>query len=203
MAVLAHSRDPDARGLRGVPGGVGEEVVQHLHDAPPVGHRARQADGKVHHDAVPTAAADEGIPRPLHQLGQLRGLRRDRERARVDAARIEKVADQAPHVARLRDDDAVELAHLGRVERRRVLQQRRRRAPDGGQRRAQLVAHQAQELRPQPLDLVERRQVLNGDHQRGDGAVSVRTGAALTSVLTLRPSGTESTTSSERIVSPL
>ena len=37
MAALAHRGDPDGRGLRGVPGGVGEEVVEHLHDAPAVG----------------------------------------------------------------------------------------------------------------------------------------------------------------------
>ena len=48
------------------------------------------------------------------------------------------------------------------------LQQRHRRAPDGGQRLAQLVAHQAEELGAQPLDLVERRQVLKGHDHRPD-----------------------------------
>ena len=99
-----------------MPGGIGEEVVQHLHDAPAVGVYPGQADGKVDRDAVPPAATDEGVPRPLHQLGQLRGLRRDRERAGIDAAGIEKVADQAAHMAGLLEDDAVELAHLRRVE---------------------------------------------------------------------------------------
>ena len=94
-----------------MPRGVGEEVVEHLHDAPAVGHRAWQAGGKVDDDAVPPVAAEEGIPRPLHQLGHLRGLGRDRERARIDAARVEQVTDEAPHVVGLLDDDAVELAH--------------------------------------------------------------------------------------------
>ena len=39
-----------------------------------------------------------------------------------------------------------------------------------GSRLAQLVAHQAEELGPQPLDLVERRQVLQGHHHRPHGA---------------------------------
>ena len=37
----------------------------------------------------------DGAPRLLHRLAHLRGLRRDRERVRVDAPRIEPVADEA------------------------------------------------------------------------------------------------------------
>ena len=44
-----------------------------------------------------------------------------------------------------------------------------RRALDRDQGLAQFVAHQAQELGPQPFDLVERREVLDGDHHRADG----------------------------------
>ena len=84
------------------------------------------------------------VLRALHQVGHLRGLGCDRERARLDAPGIEQIADQAAHVVGLLDDEAVELAHLGRVERRRLLHQRHRRALDGGERLAQLVAHQAQ-----------------------------------------------------------
>ena len=171
MAALAHCRDPDGGRFQRVPGGVGEEVVEHLHDAPPVGHHAGQPDGKVHDDAVPAAAAQEGAPRLLHQLGQLRRLGRNRERARVDAARIEQVADQAAHVSGLLVDDAKELAQLGRVHRVRGVQQGADRAHDGGERRAQLVAHQAQELRAHAFDLVERRQVLHGHHDRLDHTV--------------------------------
>ena len=117
---------------------------------------------------MPGAAAQERGPGPVDQAGQLRGFRRHRERAGVDAPRIEKVADEAAHVIGLLDDDAGELAHLGRVERRRFLQQRNRRALDGGERLAQLVAYHAEELRPHPFDLVERRQVLHGHHHRAD-----------------------------------
>ena len=109
------------------------------------------------------------VSRPLHQIGHLRGFRRDRECARVDATRIQQVADQAPHVVRLLGDDPVELAHLCRVERFRLLQQRRRRALDGDQRCAQFMAHQTQELGLQPFDLVERRQILKSHHHRADG----------------------------------
>ena len=101
VGVLARRRDPDGRGFRRGPRGVGEEVVEHLHDAPAVGHRSRQAGGEVDEDGVPPAAAGEGVPRPLHQFGDVGGLGRDRERARVDAARVQQVTDQAPHVARL------------------------------------------------------------------------------------------------------
>ena len=170
MRLVAGRRDPNGRRLGSVPRRVGEEVVEHLHDAPPVGHHGGQAGGQVDQDGVTPAAAQERGSRPLHQNRHLRGLGRDRERARLDAPRVEQVADQASHVPGLLDDDAVELAHLGRVECRRFLQEGRRRALDGGQRLAQLVAHQAQELGPQPLDLVERREVLHGHHHRADGA---------------------------------
>ena len=68
------------------------------------------------------------------------------------------------HLVRLLDDDAEELAHLGRVEPGGLLHQRHRRPLDRRERRAQLVAHQPQELRAQPFDLVERREILQGDH---------------------------------------
>ena len=157
--------------FRGVPGGVGEQVVQHLHDAPPVGHRGRQVRRQVDRHAVPAAAAQEGVPGPLHQARDLRRFGGYRERARVDAPDIEQVADQAAHVIGLLVDDAEELAHLGRVELRSGVQRGGGRTLDRGQRRAQLVAHHAQELGPQALQLLERRQVLQGDHHRLDRAV--------------------------------
>ena len=167
--VLAHGPHPDRGrlGLR-VPRGVGEQVVEHLHDAPAIGHHGRQLRREVDEDGVPAAAAEERAARPLDQGGHLRGLRRDRERARVDAPRVEQVADETGHVAGLLGDDAEELAHLGRVELGLLLKRRVGRALDGEQRGAQLVAHQAQELGPRPLDLVERRQVLHGHHHRAD-----------------------------------
>ena len=118
---------------------------------------------------MPRTAAKERGPRALHQRDRVRGFRRDRERARLDAPCIEQVADQAAHVIGLLDDQAVELSHLCRVQRRRLLQKCHCRALDGGQRLAQFVAHQAQELGPQPFDLVKRRQVLNRHHHRAHG----------------------------------
>ena len=169
MRVLESGRDPERGRLRRVPRGVGEEVVEHLHHAPAVGHHGGQTRGQVDEDCLTAAAAHEGASRPLDQGGHVRGLRRDRERARVDAPGVQQVADQSAHVAHLLGDDAEELTHLGPVELGRLLQQHVRRALDGNQRRAQLVAHQAQELGTHPFDLVERRQVLHGHHQRADG----------------------------------
>ena len=85
--------------------------------------------GNVEHDGVPPAAAGGGAARPLDRLGGLGRPGRDRERAGVDAAGVEQAADEAVHVAGLLDDDAVELANPGGVERRPVLEQGRPRAP--------------------------------------------------------------------------
>ena len=144
--AVALGRDPDRGRLRRVPSGVREQVVQHLRDAPAVGHHRRQVRRQVDEHAVPGAGGEERVPRPVHQRRHLRGLGRNRERARLDAPRIEEIADEAAHVPRLLVDDAEELAHLGRVELGRLFEQGVRRAPDRGERGAQLVAHQAQEL---------------------------------------------------------
>ena len=100
-----------------MPGRVGQEVVQHLHDAPPVGHHRRQVRGEVDRDVLPRAAAHEGAARPVHQDGHLGGLGRDREPPRLHAPEIEQVADQGAHLVGLVDDDAQERAHLRPIER--------------------------------------------------------------------------------------
>ena len=79
-------------------GRVREEVGQHLHDAVAVGHRPRQVRREVDEDGVPAAAAQEGGPGPVDQRGDVRRLGRDRERARLDAPRVQEVRDQAAHV---------------------------------------------------------------------------------------------------------
>ena len=68
-------------------------------------------------------------------------------------------------------DDVEELKHLCRLQLRRGTQHGGGRALDGGQRGPQFVAHQAQELRPRPLQLLQGRQVLHGHHQGLDLAV--------------------------------
>ena len=75
------------------------------------------------------------------------------------------------HAVGLLVDDAEELRHLGRSENARGAEHRGGRALDRGQRRSQFVAHHAQELRPHALQLPKRRQVLQGDHHRGERAV--------------------------------
>ena len=135
VRTVAHRRHQDGGGLGRVPGGVGEQVVQDLHDAPAVGHHQRQIRRQVDEDGVAAAAAQERVPCPFHQGGHLRGLGRDRQRARLDAPRIEQIADEAAHVVGLLVDDAEELAGLGGVQLGRGRQHGRGRALDGGQRR--------------------------------------------------------------------
>ena len=154
-----------------MPGSVGEQVVQHLDDAPSVGHRAGQVRRQIDQHAVSGAAAQEGVPCPLHKGRDRHGLGGYRERARVHACDIQQVADQPAHVIGLLIDDAEEPAHLHRVKLGFGAQRGGGRTLDRGQWRTQFVAHNAQELGSQPLRLLERRPVLHGDDQRLDRAV--------------------------------
>ena len=131
-----------------------------------------RSGGRSISTACRLAAAQECVPRPLHQLGHLRGRRRHRQRARVDAAGIEQVADQVLGVIRLLVDDAEELVHLGRVQGRRRAEPGA--PPTPGWRPAacaQFVAHHVQELRLQPPQFLQRRKILQGHHHRLDHAV--------------------------------
>ena len=121
---LALRRDPDGGGLGRVARGVGEQVVEHLHQALPVGHDSRQVGRQVDADGVPPAAADERAARLVHQHGDIRRLGPDRQRAGVDAPGVEQVADQAVHAVGLLVDDAEELRHLGRADEARGAQRR-------------------------------------------------------------------------------
>ena len=121
---------------------------------------------------MPAAGAQERAPRPVDQGGHVRGLGLDGERAGFDTPGIQQVRDEAPHVVGLGVDDAVERAHLRRGQVFGGAEQGGGRPLDGHERLPQLVAHQLQELRPQPLQLLERRQVLQGHHHRLDLAVA-------------------------------
>ena len=152
-------------------GRVREQVAEDLHDPLRVGHRAGQVLREVDHHGVAAAAGQEGRPGAVDQRGDARGLGAHRERARLDAPGVEQVRDQAAHVVGLAVDDAQELKHLGRGRGGRGAEHGRRRALDRGQRRAELVAHHLEELRPLPLELLERRQVLHRDDERDDPAL--------------------------------
>ena len=156
-----------------MPGGVGEEVVQDLDDALAVGHHPGQVRRQVDAHGVPGAggAAQERLSRLVHEPGHRQRLSGDRQRARLDAPGVEEVVDEPAHVMGLLVDDAEELVHLGRVQPRGGAQQGGGRADDGGQRRPQLVADHGQELGPQPLQLLELGEVLQGDDDRLDAAV--------------------------------
>ena len=172
MHAVAPGLDADRRGLRRVPRGVGQKVVQHLLDALAVGHDPRQVGWQVDQHGVPPAAGDEGVARPVDEQRHLGRLGRDRERAGVQAPGVEQVGDQGEHAVRLLGDDAEELPRLGRGERARGVEHRAGRALDGGERRAQLVAHHAEELGALPVELVQRRQILQRRHHRCHGAVA-------------------------------
>ena len=116
------------------------------------------------------AAAEEGVAGLFHQVGDVGRLRGHREGAGVDPPGIQQVADQAAHVVGLVVDDAEELPHLGRVQVRRGVQHGGGRTLDGRQRRAQLVAHHAEELGAQAVQFLERREILHGHHHPLDGA---------------------------------
>ena len=171
VAVLVPRLDADRRRGRRVPGRVREEVAQHLYDALAVGHRPREIRREVDDDGVPAASAQEGGPGPVHERGDVRGLGRDGERARLDAPGVEEVRDEAPHVVGLPVDDAEELEQLGLVRDGGGTQHGRRRSLDRGERRAELVAHHPEELRPLPLELLERGQVLHRDDDRHEVVV--------------------------------
>ena len=142
MGVRARRRDADGGRLWRFARGVGEQVREHLRDAPPVGHHRGQVRRQVDGHGVMRAAAQERATRALDQVGHRRGLGRDRERARLDPPGIQEFGDEGAHAIGLLGDQAVELARLGRVECWRLLQKRGGRALDGDQRRAQFVADQ-------------------------------------------------------------
>ena len=160
VVALPHGGHPDGRRLVRVPGRVGEEVVQHLDDAPAVRHDQRQLRREVDAEVVPAPSTLEPAPGLVHQGRHLRRRGGDRQLARLDARHVEQVADQVAHVVGLLADDAEELEHLGGVQLGRRLRQRGGGALDGGKRGPELVAHHAQELGPQPLHLLQRRHVL-------------------------------------------
>jgi len=98
MDAIDHGGDPDGRRLGRVSRRVGQEVVQNLHDALPVGHHPRQLRRQVDAHGVTAAAAGERVPRLVHQRGHVRRLRVDRQRAGLDAPRVQQVADQPVHL---------------------------------------------------------------------------------------------------------
>ena len=159
----AFRRDPDRGRFRRVPGGVGEQVVQHLDDALRVGHYPRQVGWKIDQYVVAGSAAREGGPRPLQQRADLQGFRGDRERSGVDASRIEQIGEQVAHLVGLLVDNAMKLAQLRRVQGPGRAEQRAGGALDRQKRCPQFVADHAQEVGPQPVQLAKRLEVLQRD----------------------------------------
>ena len=163
---LPRGGDPDGGQVVGVAGRVGEQVGQHLHHPPPVRRHPGQTRRQVDHQVAPSAPALEPAPGLVHQDGDLHRFRGYRQGPRLDAGHVQQVADQVAHALRLVPDDPEELGHLRRVQVGGILQQGVRRALDGRQGGPELVAHHPQELGPQPLQVLQRRQVLYGNDHR-------------------------------------
>ena len=146
-------------------------VADDLHDAPSVGHDQGKVGGELDLELIAAAGVEEAVLGLVHQARDVGRLRGYRERAGLDARHVEEIAHEAAHVLGLVVDDAEELAHLGGVQAAGIVQERAGRALDRGQRYLQLVADHGQELRPQPIQLLERREVLHGDHERHEFAL--------------------------------
>ena len=98
MNSLPDRRQPDDGIRGGVPGRVGEQVVQDLDDAPPVRRHPGQVRRQVDVQVVPaTAPAKEQVPGLVHQGGNLHGLGVHRQGTGLDAGHVQQVADQTPH----------------------------------------------------------------------------------------------------------
>ena len=171
FGVLPHRSHPDCRCLGRVPSRVGQQVADDLDNAPPVRHHQGEVGRQVDVQAVPAPAAQEGVAGQVHQHGHLSRPGIDRQCASLDAGHVQQVANQVAHIVGLVYDDAEELAQLGRVQLHRGVQHGGCRAPDGGQRGPQFVAHHAEELGPQPFLLLQRGQVLQRDHEGLDAAL--------------------------------
>ena len=158
--------DPDRRSLGRVTRGIGEQIVQHLHDTSPIRQYAGKLRRKVDKHGVPAVTGQERGTGLLDQLAHLGWFRRHGQRTGGDAPRIEQIGDQGAHAVRLFVDDAEELAGLRGSKVLPAVKHRRRGALDGGERGAHFVAHHPQELRPHPFKRLDRRQILHGDDDR-------------------------------------
>ena len=97
-----HDAHTDPRGFRRVPGGVVQEVHQHLDDAAPVRHDAGQVRLQVDVDRVPGSSAEEGVPGLVHQDGGIRGFGGHRQSPGLDAGHVQEVGDEGAHLVMMR-----------------------------------------------------------------------------------------------------
>ena len=161
----------DGRRDRGVPGGVREQVGEDLNDAPGVDHYPREVRRHVDLHVLNSPPAQIRPPCLVHEIRNVRRPRVHRERAGVDAPGVQQIADEPLHAVDLLVDEPEELPRLRRIEARRSPERRRRRALDGDERGAKLVAHHLEELRALALELFERSEILHGDDHGDDRAV--------------------------------
>ena len=171
MHAFSLCADPNGRRYGRVSCRVGQQVVQDLDDARPVGHHPRQVFRQVNVEVVRSRTGHKRAARLVDQGGDLHRLGRHRQCAGHDAPVVEQFADHAAHAVGLVVDDAEELQHLVRVRPRRGAQNGGRGALDRDQRRSQLVAHDAKELGAHALHFLQRPQVLQRDDDPQDRAI--------------------------------
>ena len=135
-----------------------------MEHSPSVRHDPGQVRGYVNRDDVCNSLTGKRLSCLFHQVFQVRGFGSDRQRPRLDLRHIDEVVDQMAHMVGLLIDNPEELAGLGGVQRIGGAEHGCRRALDGAQRRPQLVAHHAEEIRELPLRLLQRCYVLHGGH---------------------------------------
>ena len=171
--AVPHHGHPDEGQLVGVPGRVGQQVVQHLDDAPPVRHDPGQVRRQVDLTRLlRSAPALEPAPGLVHQDGHIHGFGCDTGRVPVS---MRATSRRSPIRWRMFSD-------WSRMIRKNWVISAGSSSEAASSRVSadplmevsgvlQLVAHHAQELGPQPLQFLQRRHVLHGHDHRLDLAL--------------------------------
>src|ERR1043165_7372087 len=104
--------------------------------------------------------------------GEIARLRHDRDHARFEPRDVEEVLHESDHPPRLSLDVVERALRAIGIPSDRLLRELRE-AEDDGERRAQIVVRHREELPPTALQIADRRDVVEHDDRRGDGALTV------------------------------
>jgi hypothetical protein len=134
---------------RGIRGGIFGRILQQVHedllDQDRVDRQERQVRRQRDVDRPRAEARLEPAQGRADHLLERHPLALDLQRARLQPGHVEQVPDQALQALGLLADGLEQIGPLDRRQRRAVVAQRRGRAGDGGQRRAQIVGDGAEE----------------------------------------------------------
>ena len=158
MACFAPAAEADLAAGVGEADGIGEQVVEHLRDAPAVGDELVEAglDRDVERDMVLGQPLAHALHRLVDHVAHLDRRELQLERAGVDGGEVENVIDDGEQRTP-RQPDIVEIFALlvgqGAGDRAR---QQLAEADDVGERRAQLVGDVADEGGLEPVGRLQR-----------------------------------------------